>query len=121
MAFPDREILRNLIETHPCIKASITMSSDVVLTEFRISVHLLMYARRVSSGFCMHDLNSSNVFGLTARGLKFLIKSRLKSSQESYEDGGRALSQSRAVPSSMSCMYCMAVVLVPRWQFTANL
>ena len=89
---------------------------DIVLTEFRISVHRLMYARNVSSGFCMQDLNSSNVFGLTARGSKFLMKSRLNSSQESYEDGGSALSQSRAVPSSMSCMYCMAVVLVPRWQ-----
>ena len=70
----------------PCTKASITMSSDVVLTEFRISVHRLMYARSVSSGFCMQDLNSSNVFGLTARGSKFLMKSRLNSSQERSEE-----------------------------------
>ena len=42
----------------PCTKVSITISSDVVLTEFRISVHRLMYARNVSSGFCMHDLRS---------------------------------------------------------------
>ena len=105
----------------PCTKASITISSDVVLTEFHISVHRLMYARNVSSGFCTQDRSSSNVFGLTASGSKFLIKSLLKSSHESYEDGGRALSQSRVVPSSMTCMYCMAVVFVPRWHDMANL
>ena len=105
----------------PCTKASITMSSDVVLIEFRISVYRLMYARSVSSGFCTQDDSSSNVFGLTASGSKFLMKSLLKSSDESYEDGGRALRQSRVVLSSMSYMYCMAVVFVPCWHDTANL
>ena len=65
-----------------CTKASITISSDVVFTEFRISVHRLMYARSVSSGFCMQALSSSNFLGQTASGLKFLMKSLLKSSHE---------------------------------------
>ena len=103
------------------MKASTTMSSKVVLTELRILVHRLMYDLNVSSAFWTQAHNSSHVFGRSASDAKFLMKSLLNSSHESYDDGAYALSQSRAVPSSISCMYCMVVVLVPRWHETASM
>ena len=47
------------------------------------------------------------------------MKSSLKSSQQVYEPRGKLLSQARAEPESMSCMYYMAVEIEPLWQVTA--
>ena len=71
------------LSVDPMVKASMALSLEIVSTELRIAVHLLIYARIVSSDICLQACNSSNVLGRSHKGSKYLMKSSLKCSQES--------------------------------------
>ena len=61
------------------------------VVQWEIELWLAMYDFNVSSRFWMQAHSYSNVFGRSASGAKFLMKSLLKSSHESYDDGANAL------------------------------
>src|SRR3954466_15979222 len=102
----------------PLLNASIALSSDMSSTEFLSMVHRWMYAHRDSLVPCLQAPSSSSDAGRLYVDLKFLMKHPRNCFQELIDPRDRFFSQCRAELSSMSCMYCIVVMLVPRWNVT---